>query len=141
MTENHTAETTGPNIKARVFRVRNLPGHVDRLSAVELLCAAIEDITSQDVQISSLAYDVDPWAWSRTKVATMTFHREPPALSSSLGGGEYLFPVSGLERPLIIDHHFQGITPLNYVPNREHKYESVYFSSLVSPHPRWFCCC
>lgn len=123
MTENNPADITGLNIKARVFRLRNLPGHVDRLSAVELLCAAIKGITAQDVQISSLAYDVDPWAWSRTQVATLIFHREPQALSSSLKGGECSFSVPGLEKPLIIDHHFQGITPLNHVPNYEHKYE------------------
>lgn len=123
MTENNPANTTGLNNRARVFRVRNLPGHVDRLSAVELLCAAIKGLTAQDVQISSLACDVDPWAWSQAKVATLIFFREPPALTSSLNGGECSISVSGLERPLIIDHHFQGITPLNHVPEYEHKYE------------------
>lgn len=123
MTEKEPAKTIGINNKSRVFRVRNLPGHVDRLSAMELLCASIKGITAQDVQISSLAYDIDPWACSRTKVATLTFHKEPPALSSSLKGGEYHVSVSGLEKPLIIDHHFRGITPLNHVPDYEHTYE------------------
>lgn len=123
MADNKVAKTTGLNKKPRVFRLRNIPGHMDRLSSVELLCESIKGITAQDVQISSLAYDVDPWAYSRTKVATLTFQREPPALSSSPKGGEYPISVSGLEKPLIIDHHFQGITPLNHVPDYEHKFE------------------
>lgn len=123
MAENEPGNTIGLDNKPRVFRVRNLPGHLDRLSAVEVLCAAIKGITAEDVQISSLAYDVDPWACSRTKVATLNFHREPPALGLSLKGGEYPISVAGLEKPLIIDHHFQGITPLNHVPDYEHKYE------------------
>lgn len=123
MTECQPADTGVLNHKPRVFRVRNLPGHLDRLSAVELLCGSIKGLTTQDVQICSLAYNADPWESSRTKVATLTLYREPPALTSSLKGGECSISVSGLERRLIIDHHFQGVTPLNHVPDYEHKYE------------------
>lgn len=110
--------------KPRVFRLRNLPTHVDRLSVVELLCQSVEGITPQDVRISSLAHDVDVWSWLRTQTATVTFRTRPPALNSILvAGGECTVPVPGLAKPLIIDDHFYGVTPLNHVPDDAHKYE------------------
>lgn len=123
MAESPSSTTSGINNKPRVFRVRNLPAHVDRLSAVELLCGSISDITAQDVRISSLAYDVDVWSWLRTKVATLTLEKIPLGLTSILKDGECTIAVPGIARPLIIDHNFQGITPLNHVSDVEHKYE------------------
>lgn len=110
--------------KPRVFRLRNLPTHVDRLAAVELLCQSIEGTTPQDIRISSLAHDPDVWSWLRTQMATVTFCRRPPALNSILvAGGECTIPVPGLPKPLIIDNHFHGVMPLNHVPDDAHKYE------------------
>lgn len=123
MAESQSSATSGINKKPRVFRVRNLPAHVDRLSAVELLCESINDITAQDVRISSLAYDVDVWSWLRTKVATMTLAKVPLGLTTILDGGECTIVVPGLAKPLIIDYNFQGITPLNHVSDIEHKFE------------------
>ncbi|KAJ0108485.1 hypothetical protein J7T55_002089 [Diaporthe amygdali] len=123
MAESQHDNSSSVNVKPRVFRVRNLPAHVDRLSAVELLCQSINGITAQDVRLSSLAYDVDVWSWLRTKTATITLRMIPPVLTSILNDGECTIAVPGLAKPLIIDHHFQGITPLNHVPDDEHKYE------------------
>lgn len=123
MAEGQHANANGVNNKARVFRLRNLPGHVDRLSAVELLCQSVNGIAVQDVRISSLAFEVGVWSSSRTKVATMTLHSTPSALESSLKAGECTIKVPGLEKPLIVDHHFHGVTPLNHVPDGEHGYE------------------
>lgn len=111
--------------KPRVFRLRNLPGHVDRLSAVDLLCKSVEGIAPQDVLISSLAYEADPWLRAPTKTATFVFRSHPPILSSALHGGECNLEVPGLEKPLIIDDHFQGVTPLNSPPEDRHKHEYV----------------
>lgn len=123
MAESQMSTTSGVNNKPRVFRVRNLPEHVDRLLAVELLCDSIDDIAAQDVRISSLAYDVDVWSWLRTKVATMTLQKIPLGLTTIMKGGECTIAVPGLAKPLIIDHNFQGMTPLNDVSDVEHKYE------------------
>lgn len=123
MADGPGSNTGNVNNKPRVFRLRNLPAHVDRLSAVELLCGSIDGISAQDVRISSLAYDVDVWSWMRTKVATLTLNKGHSVLNSMLNGGECTIPVPGLPKPLIMDHHFQGITPLNHVPDVEHKYE------------------
>ncbi|KAI1376505.1 hypothetical protein F4677DRAFT_459687 [Hypoxylon crocopeplum] len=61
--------------KIKVYRLRNLPGHVDRQSAAELFSACIDDASPQDIRISSLAYTVDPWARPPTKIATLTFEK------------------------------------------------------------------
>lgn len=123
MAEGQYANTNSANVKPRVFRVQNLPSHVDRLSAVELLSQFINGITAQDIRLSSLAYDVDVWSWLRTKTATITLHMRSPDLTSILSHAECTISVPGLAKPLIIDHHFQGVTPLNHVPDNEHKYE------------------
>ncbi|KAG8163153.1 hypothetical protein KVR01_007631 [Diaporthe batatas] len=134
MADSQYANTSDVKVKPRVFRVRNLPAHVDRLSAVELLCQSIDGVTAQDIRLSSLAYD----SWSRfgtkTATATITIHVEVPGLDSRLVCGECTISVTGLSKPLIIDHHFQGITPLNHVPEGEHKFDCLVISGLAS-HP------
>lgn len=123
MADSQNVNISGANAKSRVFRVRNLPAHVDRLSAVELLCQSIDGAAARDIRLSSLAYDVDVWSWLRTKTATITLHERLRDFHSSLSDGECAIPVPGLAKPLIIDHHFQGVTPLNHVPEDEHNYE------------------
>lgn len=59
MAESQSSTTSGINKKPHVFRVRNLPAYVDRLSTIKLLCESINDITMQGIQISSLAYNMD----------------------------------------------------------------------------------
>lgn len=123
MAESQHANVSGVNNKARVFRLRNLPWSLSSQAAVELLCQSINGITVQDVRISSLATEVGAGSSSKTKVATITFQREIPALVSSLKAGQCTIAVRGPEKPLILDHHFQGVTPLNDVPDAEHRYE------------------
>lgn len=123
MAGSQHANVSGVNMKARVFRLRNLPGNVSSPAAVELLCQSSYGITVQDVRISSLASEVGAGSSSRTKVATITFHREIPALVSELKAAQCTIAVREPEKPLILDHHFQGVTPLNDVPDTEHKYE------------------
>lgn len=124
MTEGQrTEDVVIVDSKPRVFRLRNLPTHVDRLSAVELLCQSVAGLTAHDVCISSLAREVGIWSRLRTQTATLTFRRYPPTLTSILHGGEGTIAVPGLPKPLILDHHFQGVTPLNHVPEDAHEYE------------------
>lgn len=124
------SHSTSNKSKPRVFRLRNLPAHVDRWSAVELLCQSVGDIAPQDVMISSLAYEAGPWLRARTQTATIAFRKPPSTLTLGLHGGECTIAVPGLERPLIVDDHFQGVTPLNCLPEDEHKYEYVGWSRL-----------
>jgi hypothetical protein len=59
----------------RVYRLQNLPHHVDRLSATELLARAIDDehVTANDIKMSSLADAIDQVQRWPTKVATVMF--------------------------------------------------------------------
>lgn len=85
MAESQCANTTGVN-EPRVFRLRNLPADVNRLSAVELLCDLIHGPMAQCVPISLLAYDVD--GWLRTEVAIVILYKSSSVLTSSLNGVE-----------------------------------------------------
>ena len=106
--------------KPKVYRVRNFPSHVDKHAAIELLLQCLGDIGPDEIQMPSLATDVGMLR-SRHKVATVTFNRQPKLLDS--GKNEYKMAVIGLEDPLIIDDHFDGVTPLNNVTYEAHSCE------------------
>ncbi|KAI0100718.1 hypothetical protein F4776DRAFT_658252 [Hypoxylon sp. NC0597] len=120
--------------KQKVYRLRNLPTHVDRQSAAELLATCVDDLAPHQVRISSLADDVDPWARPPTKTATLTLHETRAANRFDSGPGEWAFTVPGLSKPLILDYHFRGLTLLNEVNAAEHKYDCIVLSGLGS-HP------
>lgn len=105
--------------KSKVFRLRNVPGDMDRLAATRLLCKLMGGIPEQDVHLSSLAWEVDRHSSSRTKTATLTFSTVP----TSIKDRDTFFTDVALSSPLIIDDHFQGVTPLNDVPDHTHVYE------------------
>lgn len=101
--------------KSKVYRVRFLPDHVDRLKARDILGRHIEGVDEQDVQVFSLARDVHG-----TKTATVAFDKTPPGLQAH---PSMEVEVSALRQPLIIDEEFEGVTPLNDVPKDEHTHE------------------
>ncbi|KAK3335128.1 hypothetical protein B0T19DRAFT_350465 [Cercophora scortea] len=119
----------------KVYRLQNLPGHVDRQSAVELVKQHLKaGPASAQLRISSLAYTVDPWERPPTKTATLTLGgcSLDDKLSSRIG--EWAVPVAGLPKPLLLDHHFRGFTPLNEVDPSRHQYDCLVLSGLAS-HP------
>jgi hypothetical protein len=109
--------------KTKVYRLRNLPDHLDRQSAAELLASCLDGVSLQHVRISSLAYAIDPWTRSPTKTATLTFQGCPLEPLKGSGNGERAFAIPGLAKPLILDQHFRGLTPLNEVNQEWHQYE------------------
>ncbi|VUC32091.1 unnamed protein product [Clonostachys rosea] len=120
--------------KAKVYRLRNIPAHFDRLLAVEWLARTFGDVSQSDVQIHSLALSVDTWSTSPTKTATVTFGRMPFMLGSIDNTRECVIQIPELARPLIVDDHFQGMTPLNSVAKEAHQSDCVIISGLAS-HP------
>lgn len=108
--------------KPRVFRLRNLPGHSDRLSATKLLSQSL-GIDEGDILISSLASDVDKRSHTRMKVATLTFQKLPLGINSRLLAGNFLINSLGLADPMMLDDRFQGVTPLNDVAQHRHTHE------------------
>lgn len=104
----------------KVFRLRDLPDHVDRQDAAGILSRAL-GVDSSAIQIISLAISVDPLVSS--KVATLVFNDIVQARSILEGdvqpnvkkqgdrGDEWVIEVNPHDR-LVMDTHFRGFTPL-----------------------------
>ncbi|KAI1871725.1 hypothetical protein JX265_005711 [Neoarthrinium moseri] len=119
----------GANTK-KVFRLRNLPGHVDRQAATELFASCF----SGNFSIASLASSTDIWQRIPTKIATLTLDESLLTRQVSSGLGEWTFVIPGLPHPLILDHHFRGLTPFNEVDPGNHTLDCIAISGLSS-HP------
>ncbi|OTA77633.1 hypothetical protein M434DRAFT_382717 [Hypoxylon sp. CO27-5] len=62
------------------------------------------------------------------------FLKHPNLIETEKGISEWSIPVPGLEKPLVLDTHFLGMTPLNDVERETHKFDCVAVSGLAS-HP------
>ena len=51
------------------------------------------------------------------------FRKQPAMIETRKGNGEWTFPVVGLEKPLVLDDHFLGMTPLNDVERERHGFK------------------
>ncbi|OIW26426.1 hypothetical protein CONLIGDRAFT_472512 [Coniochaeta ligniaria NRRL 30616] len=128
----------------KVYRLRNLPSHVDRLEAAELFASAFHDfnLTAADLHIFSLASRIQDhdWVLRPTKVATLMFRKYSEALASSYDGHghpentEWKRRPAGFSEPLILEAHFGGLTPLNDVDPSQHTHDCIVISGLAS-HP------
>ncbi|OTB15867.1 hypothetical protein K445DRAFT_11496 [Daldinia sp. EC12] len=123
-----------PLEKGKVYRLRNLPKHVDRQSAAELLSKHIDEALPQDIRISSLVSVIDSRVRVPTKTATLTFEKKDLITRFKSNNCEWTFKDPALESPLILDSHFSGLTPLNEVAPELHQYDCIAISGLVS-HP------
>ncbi|KAI1868417.1 uncharacterized protein JN550_006333 [Neoarthrinium moseri] len=121
-----------------VFRVRQLPPHVDRLDAVQLVSKAL-GVEPTAIRIFSLARSVDPWI--PTKIATLMFDDASVATEILEGAkrpninkraDEWNVKVDSLPHELIIDKHFRGLTPLH--DPTSHVADCIAISGLAS-HP------
>lgn len=120
--------------KPKVYRLRGCPAHLDMLGATKLLSQTLGDIGSDDIQIQSLATDLSPWARPPTKVATLVFRKLPALIEARNDNDEWRVPVIALEKPLLLDTHFLGMTPLNDVEGEKHEFDCIAISGLAS-HP------
>ncbi|KAI0179413.1 hypothetical protein GGR52DRAFT_305072 [Hypoxylon sp. FL1284] len=120
--------------KSRVYRLRRCPAHLDRLGATKLLSQALGDISFDDIQIQSLATDLDPRALPQTKVGTLVFRKLPKLIEEQGDKNEWKVSVVALEQPLLLDVHFLGMTPFNDVKREQHEFDCLAISGLAS-HP------
>lgn len=121
-----------------MFRLRQLPPHVDRYDAVELLRDAL-CIDHSTIKLCSLARSLDPWFESKT--ATLMFN-ETIELRDILyngkgqnvvkSGDEWRIQVQNVPNSLILDTHFRGLTPLH--DPTPHSADCIAISGLSS-HP------
>ena len=115
------------SVKMKVYRLRNIPSHADRYLAAELIAGCVRGLSPHQIRISSLALAIDPWARTPTKTATLTLEFCNSDIELKPGQEEWAFSLPGLPKPLLLDQHFRGLTPLNDVNPETHKYE--YFLS------------
>ncbi|KAL7938271.1 hypothetical protein V8C35DRAFT_276650 [Trichoderma chlorosporum] len=122
------------SVENKVYRLRGIPEHLDRLGVAVLLGRFIPDGDQRDVNIASLASSCERWAIIRTKTATLSFKKLPEAVGRDPGAGEWSLQDLTLAAPLLLDDTFFGLSPLNDVPEHEHRYDCIIMSGLAS-HP------
>lgn len=108
----------------KVFRLRGIPNHLDRLDVAKLLRNFLpEGSTPADIDVASLAQSCDFSSIFVTKTATLTFSKLPVAVQAAPHLKEWSFSLPGLSKPLLLDDTFYGLTPLNHVTEEQHRYE------------------
>ncbi|UKZ74110.1 hypothetical protein TrVFT333_001767 [Trichoderma virens FT-333] len=122
------------SVDSKVYRLRGIPEHLDRLGVALLLSRFIPDGDQRDVNVASLALSCEIWARTRTKTATLSFKKLPDVVSRDPAAGEWLLRDLTWEKPLLLDDSFFGLSPLNDVPEYEHHYDCIVMSGLAS-HP------
>src|SRR5438046_2923971 len=85
--------------RARVYRLRGIPEHLDRLEVAELVGGFLPDGSPKDITVASLAPSCDFWSRSTSKTATLTFSKLPVAVLAAPSAKVWLLPVPGLPSP------------------------------------------
>ncbi|PTB60595.1 hypothetical protein M431DRAFT_477059 [Trichoderma harzianum CBS 226.95] len=122
------------SVESKVYRLRGIPEHLDRLGVALLLSRFIANGDQGDVSVASLALGCERWVSKRTKTATLSFKRLPDAVSRDPDAGEWPLRDPTWAAPLLLDDTFIGLSPLNDVPEHEHHYDCIVMSGLAS-HP------
>ncbi|KAI1862459.1 hypothetical protein JX265_009173 [Neoarthrinium moseri] len=117
--------------KPKVFRLRQLPRDTTESQTLVFLSKGLGGIRVDDIHIYSLATSLSPWR--PTKTATLMFDPPPPLTEQHQEEDEWQITVMELEKPLILDTHFRGLTPLRD-PTSEHRFDCISLSGLSS-HP------
>ncbi|EHK42973.1 hypothetical protein TRIATDRAFT_285651 [Trichoderma atroviride IMI 206040] len=120
--------------QSKVYRLRGIPEHLDRLGVTQLVSTFVPGGDLRDVIVTSLALSCEVWTVSRSKVATLSFQKLPDVVSKDPTAGEWPLRVLALAKPLLLDDTFFGLCPLNDVPEHQHKYDCIVMSGLAS-HP------
>jgi len=109
-------------MKAKVYRVRNIPGQADSEAARALIADSLDGLAVDHVLLWSLASATIaiPGENLPRKIATVTFKKTPTIFDEQTGKSEWR--LSSIY-PLVLDSHFHGITPLNDVDPIDHEYE------------------
>jgi len=104
---------------ALTYRLRGCPATLDEAALRDNLARAWGDVAPEDIHVQSLAT-----AWERppTKTATLQFAKLPSVLDTETAN-EWKIEGHGLHGALILDTHFLGLTPLNEIQAREHRFE------------------
>ena len=108
----------------KVYRLSNLPYHVDDSVVAELLSRALGDVAFDGVRIFSLATSANPWEKPVTKVATVMLVSVPAIVEAQMNKSQWNLMVDkDVSYNLILDTHFLGMTPLNEVSPEHYEIE------------------
>lgn len=114
------------------FRLRQCPSTANDQALCALLSEFFPDIAPEDVRIRSLAKSVAPAGRDPgPNVATLTFKKLPSQIETEAQNrdkNEWTICGTWKGKPceLILDMHFRGMTPLNDVEEKSHKFECVF---------------
>ncbi|KAL7815736.1 hypothetical protein V8C26DRAFT_103026 [Trichoderma gracile] len=120
--------------ETKVYRLRGIPTHLDRLGLAQLMQPFLPDGKLEDISVASLALSCDFWSRNPTQTATLTLRKLPNVVRAAAAAGEWQLPVLALPKPLVLDDTFFGLTPLNDVPELQHQHDCIVISGLAS-HP------
>ncbi|KAH6989107.1 hypothetical protein BKA56DRAFT_611392 [Ilyonectria sp. MPI-CAGE-AT-0026] len=136
-----TPEKTSRTPRSKfTFRLRQCPSTANDQALRRLLSEFFPDIAPGDVCIRSLAKNVAPAGRDPgPNVATLTFKKLPLQIETEVQNrdkNEWAVCGTWKGKPceLILDMHFHGMTPLNDVGERRHKFDCIAISGLDS-HP------
>lgn len=110
-----------------VFRLRALPEEVNTdEDAARYLSARLDDVSWRDIWVYSIAATLRYWEDPPTKVATIMFSTAPSLIQRAPNKDEWIVPTMGHDRTsrdLILDIHFNGLTPLQNPSHIQITYE------------------
>ncbi|KAK1252596.1 hypothetical protein MKX08_003783 [Trichoderma sp. CBMAI-0020] len=105
--------------QSKVYRLRGIPEHLDRLGVTQHVSTFVPGGDLRDVIVTSLA---------------LSCEKLPDAVRENPTAGEWPLRVLALAKPLLLDDTFFGLCPLNDIPEHQHKYDCIVMSGLAS-HP------
>ena len=107
-----------------VFRLRGLPNRITTLDGTAIfLSGTLGDTPTDSIRVFSLATTLSSHERPPSKVATVMFSTVPAMVALGYDKNEWNIPPG--EGRLILDTHFNGMTPLNDVPPTDHLHECV----------------
>ena len=107
-----------------VFRLRGLPNGIQTLdAAANFISGTLGDTPADSIRVYSLATTLSLHERPPSKVATVMFSTTPTIVTLGYDKNEWNIPPG--EGRLILDTHFNGMTPLNDVPPTDHLHECV----------------
>ncbi len=118
--------------KRSVFRLSGIPFRCSTHRQVQALVAKSVEISNEGVKVYSLATTLNPWEMPQTRVATLMFLDIPGFLEQESGSKQWLLTLREDDNPMVLDTHFQGLTPLNDVNEGDHIADCLAISGLAS---------
>ena len=110
-------------VEPPTYRLSRIPAQVSGPDLGHFLCEVIPGLDLKQIRIGSLAPTPDDHNKPPTQTATIQIFGLHPQAIEFDSNGECAKEIKGHRRPLLIDRHFLGFTPLNHVDSGTHAFE------------------